>query len=146
MKGEYYNESNEATETIQYDFVKPTNFKKATKTKSYLFIIALLIIVFGVFLIIFKKQGYNFLVKGKENLEIIPNIKRTDSKDSKNLKDVKLNQVKENPIDKLNREKKIRNRIDGKKDIIDKNKKEKTIKVQSNGRKENNSQMPLKKQ
>ena len=145
MKGEYYNESNEATETIQYDFVKPTNFKKATKTKSYLFIIALLIIVFGVFLIIFKKQGYNFLVKGKENLEIIPNIKRIDSKDSKNLKDVKLNQVKENPIDKLNREKKIRNKIDGKKDIIDKNKKEKTIKVQSNSRKENNSQIPLKK-
>ena len=145
MKGEYYNESNEATETIQYDFDKQTNYKKETKTKSYLFIIALLIIVFGVFLIIFKKQGYNFLVKGKENLEIIPNIKRIDSKDSKNLKDVKLNQVKENPIDKLNREKKIRNKIDGKKDIIDKNKKEKTIKVQSNGRKENNSQIPLKK-
>ena len=137
------NESSEATETIQYDFVKPENFHKA-KPNRYLFIIALLIIVFGVFLIIFKQQGYNFLVKEKKNLEIFPKINRMNSKDSKNLKNVKLNQVKENPKDKWNKEKKIKNTIDRKKGIIDKNKKEKSIKIRSSYRREKNTQIPLK--
>ena len=144
MKVKNYNETNDATETIQYDFVKPEYFHKPSKSKSILLIIALLIIVFGVLLIIFKKQGYNFLVKGKKNLEIFPNINKVDSKDSKNLTNVKLNQVKENLKVKLNTEKKIQNIIDAKKAIIDKNKKEKLIKVGSNDVKEKNSQIPLK--
>ena len=107
MKEENYN-NKEETETIQYDFVKPANLQKTTKPKSFLFIITLLIIVFGVFLIIFKQQGYNFLLKEKKNLEIFPKINRMNSKDSKNLKNVKLNQVKENPKDKWNKEKKLK--------------------------------------
>ena len=138
MKEENYN-NKEETETIQYDFVKPANLQKTTKPKSFLFIITLLIIVFGVFLIIFKKQGYNFLIKKNESLEIIPNVQRIKPKDSK-----KLNQVKENSFDKWNKEKKIRNNIDGKKGI-DKNKKEKSIKVKRESRREKNSQIPLKK-
>ena len=144
MKVKNYNETNDATETIQYDFVKPEYFHKPSKSKSFLLIIVLLIIVLGVLLIIFKKQGYNFLVKGKKNLEIFPKINKVDLKDSKNLTNVKLNQVKENLKVKLNTEKKIQNIIDGKKAIIDKNKKEKLIKVGSNDVKEKNSQIPLK--
>ena len=141
MKDENYNEScnivdkknkeisslsyqNEATETIQYDFIKPTNLPKTSKKKAFFFTVTLLIIIFGVFLIIFKKQGYNFLIKDKDSLEYVYNIKKKDYS-----KDLIVNKEKENFKDKGNIDKKNeKNKIENKINIKDKNKKEKQIK------------------
>ena len=90
------------TETVQYDFIKPTNMtKKSSNIKFIFFIIVLLIIVIGVYLFIQKKDDLSFMnVKSKDELENISNKKRLDSKDEK------LNIDKD--IDKDNKEKNLK--------------------------------------
>ena len=110
-----------STETVQYDFIKPTNLKKQTSNlKFFFFIIVLLFILFCVYLFIQKNENSNLRKeKNQIGLENYSNKKRLDSKDEQLKKDKDKDSSKNDKKDKEDKE--MKNKKDKGKEKDDKN-------------------------